>query len=515
MTKESTLESSWSGFLRHLQKRSVRYKIAILLAGIAMVALAYYSEPRSAVASFGVAILASVFASFFLQIFPTDALDSRVKAAGLDDIFVLSRSRSEDAWFGSLSSAARQVDLMGRSLFKWVNTGSRRKRFEETLMRLLEKGVQVRILLMSRDNRYLSALEEQGKPLYESLAPKLSYVEEYLESLIRKIPQDSRNQLKVRSNYSLPFYRSVARFDSTLFTVGYLDNRETGECPLLEIEGYGRPLFDLYSQMFEDAWRDSRHRELHGDGPKKGGRGTFEDHLIRHQQSEHLTIMRGLMEESRYRFHDFEEGWEYLFRHLLDLDPPVNVLRDVTFASASRRGFKGYEFSSYPARVAMRSKDYDFSIRLMIICDVENTDAACLRATEQYIYDFIRFSRPGGLESSLEDASALLKESSSWLAFVIVPFTAVKSLSFRGPFNVYGDVAVSTSIIAEPNSSPRLEVSWSPELTNNRISQFETLWMQYRHTQQDFVEAGIKRGSLDGSVIPSLDLSPKSSEAEG
>jgi hypothetical protein len=506
---EATLESDWSRFLRHIQKRSVQYKIAILVIGISMICIAYYASPRSALASFGVAILASIFASFLLQIFPADALDSSSRAAGLDDVYTLSRSRGEDAWFSDLVSASKQVDLMGRSLYKWIDTGSKRKRFSEALRNRIEKGVQFRILLMSKDNRFLSALEEQGKPLHESLAPKLSAVEDFFEGLMRSLPTEQKGQLQVRSNYSLPFYRSITRFDSTLFTVAYFDNRETGECPLFEIAGYGRPLFDLYSQMFEESWKDSRHRELHGEGQRKGKQDTFEDHLIRHQHSEHLARMTSLMEASTYRFHNFEEGWEYLFKHLGDLEPPANVLRDVTFASVARSGFKGYDFASYPARVAMRSKDYRFSVKVMIIVDSGSSDTACYRATEQYIYDFIRFTQPGGRASSLEELPELLKASAEWLEFVVVPFGAARELGLLNPFNIYGDVAVSTSIIAEPNSSPMLEVTWCPKVTESRRCDFDSLWARFRYTQEQFLEAAACRDRLDGSIIQELELSPR------
>ena len=486
--------SFWIKVLRHLAQRSRVYKTLVLISGLVCVlaSMLLSDDFQAGMAAIGAAILASVFSSFLLQIFPADSLDSTVRSAGLRDVYQPAKIFDEDEWFRLLMDADDNVDLAGRSLYKWIDSESKRKKFSEIVFQKT-LDTKFRILLMSTDNTFLAALEEEEESLRRSLVPKLERVERFLLELARQLTDRQKKNFEVKCNSTQAFYRSISRFDSCLYIIPYFEYKETNECPLIEIDGKKSPLFRLYLSAFEASWNDERNRRLLGGQEDLAGPSKLEDLLGRHQISEHFSIMTKLKRESSYFFGDFNEGWRFLFKYMRDSSPEKKVLYDYTMAGVARASFKGYNFVGYPPLAVQSARDFGFSIRLMLARDTR--DLECLKQGEQYLYDFLRngYSRNASFDKMLEISR---DDEKKFLQFTVVPGEKIAGL-LRKPFNVYGGLVASRSHIFDPVVTPRLEVLWDPGAVREHLEVFVDLWDEFKSVQDVFrAPAGVTGENL-------------------
>ncbi len=476
--------------LQHFADHSIYYKSFLAILGLSLVYMANSVRPGSGFLSFGVAILSGILANAFMRIFPADALDDNIKATGLTEVYRPPTKFGEDGWF-ELLKTSKQVDIGGRSLFRWINTTNKKKEFMKIIHDGVASGSVFRILLMSQDNCFLAALEEQGVPLHKSLVEKLEKVEAFFGKVKGSIrPAELQGSFIIRCNYALPFYRTFGRFDSVMLMTPYLDNRKASESYLVEIEGSRMPLFKLYAEEFDDMWKDKRNREIRGTKEDEKAL-VIENCTIREHQDQHYKATERIRSGSRYRFHDFGKGWELMFKQLKASPEDSKVLRDFTLASVGRSTFTGYNFETYASRTGLNARAHAFSVQAMIMLDTEEGDFEGQAKVRDYIKTFIRLIYPNSVSTDPCHLSALLSGEDSLFKFALVPRAEAKKI-FRNPFNVYGDFALSESVIQDVDSSPYLEVCWEESRVAQHLEMFDELWGAYLHTQAEFFKLDAK-----------------------
>jgi len=305
----------------------------------------------------------------------------------------------------------------------------------------------------------------------------------------RIVKQEQGPLLEVRTNFSLPFYRSITRLGSEMFVIPYFDDWETTNSPMFTVAGRRKPLYNLYHETFENAWNDKRSVTLCGGFPRIQPResNNFEDELIRRRQTRHFEAIDNIRKKSTCTFDDFEEGWGYFLQRLGDLELPAEqrFLRDFTLISPARSVFRGYNLLTYPAFVAREAERLNFSIRLIVA--VDTADQTLCTSAEKYVEEYLRKYYLDDREMIRLLEKIMLDEEERF-RFALIPFTKLAA-NLRPkivPFNVYGNIAVSISEVEKKNSIPRLIGSWSSNEVNKFTKLFDSLWEEmFPETQKN------------------------------
>lgn len=158
---------------------------------------------------------------------------------------------NKSQWLEFLNETRESMDLMGRTLYEWI----RAPEFEESLITKIERdGVTFRWLMMSKSNRHLEELEEDGEGIGEVIAKKIDPVCRRLAAIRARLPPDKRGLLQIRQFERVPLYCSILRADDTYLITPYLQSAASRNSPLLALRGNSSAWVAAYSREFEMVW---------------------------------------------------------------------------------------------------------------------------------------------------------------------------------------------------------------------------------------------------------------------
>ncbi len=156
-----------------------------------------------------------------------------------------------------LRSSNSQVDLMGFTLKGW----SKGIDFELEIRRLIERGVQVRVLIIDHLHPHLDGFirddqlnPERRRRIRAELEESLLYFAGIQERLMQLVKPPQKGKFRVRAVRAGKMNCSLCRIDDDVIVIPYLTSVGTAQSPLLAIHGTSSELFRLFESEFEELW---------------------------------------------------------------------------------------------------------------------------------------------------------------------------------------------------------------------------------------------------------------------
>ena len=160
-------------------------------------------------------------------------------------------------WLNILKDAKKEVFLQGYTLLIWTRSDS----FRETLLKLANNGVRIRLLFMDENAQYLKVgiNDRQITELtVANVQQEIRSMTTYMDAILSEFA-DNRN---CRCKGSIEYKKlkdglissQIIRVDNKLFVTPYLSAANTSHCPLYKIQGEEMPLFYKYVDDFEHMW---------------------------------------------------------------------------------------------------------------------------------------------------------------------------------------------------------------------------------------------------------------------
>lgn len=215
-----------------------------------------------------------------------------------------------------------------------------------------------------------------------------------------------------------------------------------------------------------------------------------------------------LSEKKRADIYNFKKGWVILFDDLFGGEEHgPRILRDFTISRLGKISFGGYDFPGYVEILrerlieARKVRSVDVDLRVLMICDSSEESESGNVAVEKYLDGFLDLKFPT-LEK--ESGTRKLREwsrgknSGSGIEIRLIGKSSVESARRREnltktPFNVYGNKAVSRSIV-ETNrgyTEPHLEILLNSRDIDDYTKAFDELWDAAEDFQKEiFVRLG-------------------------
>jgi hypothetical protein len=164
---------------------------------------------------------------------------------------------AQSIWMRRLEAAQHEVDLMGYTLQTWA-TGHN---FVEEILKLVQKGVKVRVLIMDETNpSFDSILSKSQTPdphatLVRAELQQSKKIFNEIELLVRDMktshPSGSFELLAVQKGLIMCH---ICRIDDKMVVIAYLYCALASLSPLMVIQGQKTKMFEVYQKQFEQLW---------------------------------------------------------------------------------------------------------------------------------------------------------------------------------------------------------------------------------------------------------------------
>jgi hypothetical protein len=159
-------------------------------------------------------------------------------------------------WMKHLLAAEYQVDLLGYTLHVW----SRGAGFEEEVLKLVKRGVRVRVLNMHPDNPNFGSVINQEIPgiTGESSVGEARGAEDLFRNIERRVAaipaSEQRGRFEYRQVKTGTVLCQICRFDGMLTAIQYLYSEVASRTPIVLVNGSDTELFQVYAREFERLW---------------------------------------------------------------------------------------------------------------------------------------------------------------------------------------------------------------------------------------------------------------------
>ncbi len=185
--------------------------------------------------------------------------------------------------------------------------------------------------------------------------------------------------------------------------------------------------------------------------------------------------MEALKEGKGVCINDFGIVWEKLIDHVLHTDVPNEdsnkQLRDYTLSGKAEQDFGEYRFETYPRLIKDKVEDErNYKLKFLICCDKTTPEGNSI--TQSYLFDLLKMyyfnedginqnrqnlfnewrgSVQGRYAEDAENDTTVVLTNANIIRWVCSKnhFSGFYSGIIKKPFNIYGNVAVSTSIIPD------------------------------------------------------------------
>lgn len=396
----------------------------------------------------------------------------------------------QDDWLNLIRNAHERVDLMGRTLNSWTSAGDE---FRDLVIDKTKK-VEFRWLIMGLDNNYLPTLKEKNDTIGSSLRKKITETIRELDTIKRGLLPEQQKRFQIRCFRDFPLYFSYMRFDQHFFVSQYLFTQEAQECPLHQISGLQGPWTRTYQNEFDTLWKMSSEPILK-ESPPVASALELEGQLMQQMEQDYRKNVKRVTHNKIFDSYNFDKGWHDLFSKLFseNLNGSADrILRDYTTSKTGDLIVQNWDLHTYPAMLmGYFRQDTDMKVHgKFLICCEECGPAN--RVAESFFAELLAFAYSRGersvdfkrlfrtwknnfgrdhanqIQIRLTNPQVLeevLRENTQW---------------FRNPFNIYGDFALSRSILGPADSVgwpvPHLQIVWDNEKIGECLGQFDSIW---------------------------------------
>jgi hypothetical protein len=209
---------------------------------------------------------------------------------------------------------------------------------------------------------------------------------------------------------------------------------------------------------------------------------------------EHLSrdAQKSLRAGEKIEIYNFDAGWRLLFEDMFDHRiPNEKVLRDFSVTGHAGLSFGGYDFDTYPNFVSehlerlesVAGKEHGYKVRFLVLCDRNSEN---YQQAERFLCELL------ALKCSLGRSASMIDRFNEWRSNGgdpdieirisnrgIAERFAVAGTSADTPFNVYGQRAVSVSVVrrvGRVKPIPHLEIFLNRTVIDAHKSLFDGLW---------------------------------------
>src|SRR6266567_2350888 len=170
----------------------------------------------------------------------------------------LSGKFSRNEWGERLRNSQQQVDLMGYTLLTWIKTTN----FENEVLKLVQKGVRIRILILDEINPHFDSFinSHLAGTSIERTRSELKDARKAFENIIQEVQAtqtaNSPGDFELRTAKEGLITCNICRTDSTMIVVSYMYWQKAVTSPLLLIlQSQEEPnLFQAYQEEFDRLW---------------------------------------------------------------------------------------------------------------------------------------------------------------------------------------------------------------------------------------------------------------------
>lgn len=159
---------------------------------------------------------------------------------------------TESDWLKLLAGAVERVDLMGRTLYNWIESADLAELMRQKIQ---NEQIHFRWLIMSQNNSFLPVLEENRVNIGDTLRHKIEAVSNFLFSIRASLSENSRELLEIRFFKAVPLYFGYVRVDDSFYVTHYLCSANSGSSPILCLNNVGADWPRSYSREFDTIWR--------------------------------------------------------------------------------------------------------------------------------------------------------------------------------------------------------------------------------------------------------------------
>lgn len=423
--------------------------------------------------------------------------------AGLSRVHMKMSDLRPSDWIKILKEAHEQVEVMGRTLHGWKENSEL-----EAIIRqkIIQDKVSFKWLLMGLGNRYLPMLNENDKRITRMLQDKVSETTKMLLSIRDELPEKLRRNFEIRFFEDVPLYFSYTRIDNKILIGHYFTSTGSQESPVSELANPEGRWFRLHSHEFKSIW--SRSKNVRREYSERSQKDRIMGELILNKiQAKHEHSTKVLTKESKATIYNFVEGWDFLIKKFVDEDledDKKSILRDYTYFSHSALGLQCWDLKSYTGMItAGFQKAYSTGLErgahFLIMCEALGGKNAIAERFLESVLSLIYSSEGAANEQfgtlfmewkrNFEKGDNPLKIRLTCRNIMnALSEGTMKAPALEHPFNIYGDIAVSDSILGTTKQmgspSPHIEVLWDKDEIRQRKEQFNMVWEASREFQE-------------------------------
>lgn len=409
----------------------------------------------------------------------------------------MSHFGSSSEWLSLLSSGRERVDIMGRTSFGWFSNNEIERIIHS---RIVDRGVRFRWLIMGPGNPFLPTLIERNQSIGDMLQGKILATTRRLQAIRDDLPDKYKGHLQIHHFSDTPLYCSLVRVDHRILVTHYQSSKDSKSCPMSQLSGLDSAWGESYVSEFDALWENSTAAN-EGDPQLSGPGLQLDQRMLQELQEQYHSASKRVIDRNRADFQDFNRGWRILFTELIASAPLVSdssekkpverpILRDFTLSAHGSLGCQCWSLQRYPQMLKFNFQEAvekDYEVRFLLVCEAagrRNVAAeSFLKEVLHFIYRPVDDTRISFSElfnqwrESFDSELLRLKIRLSCPEIVNDVFEDRDSLH---PFNVYGDMCVSKSVLRIPNDpsfpSPHLEVLWSSDLVSRHRDLFDKVW---------------------------------------
>ena len=157
-------------------------------------------------------------------------------------------------WMARLRRAESKLDLMGYTLHVW----SKGEGFEGQRVKLIDRGVRCRVLIMAPENPHYDAVvnEEIGGVTKTATAGESSGAQQLFQRIADKVKnlKTPKGSFEFRQAIRGTVLCQICRVDDEMTVIQYLYSAVASVTPMVVVRGTESGLFKVYSEEFESLW---------------------------------------------------------------------------------------------------------------------------------------------------------------------------------------------------------------------------------------------------------------------
>lgn len=174
---------------------------------------------------------------------------------------------SSKDWLNIISNASDKIYLQGYTLHVWTRSSD----FDNTILNLAQKGVDIRFIFMDENALYLDAgineshiSELSANIVKQEILTMTNYMNDLIERFTQMEPKGKGaiSYTKVKKNL---ITSQIVIADGTAYITPYMSFFNTSHCPLYKIENPASELYNKYLMEFCKMWESEADVSIPGD----------------------------------------------------------------------------------------------------------------------------------------------------------------------------------------------------------------------------------------------------------